>query len=143
VAQAILEHPGGPAWSGTYQTWSDFLPSSAADIFPGDALTVNVPSRSASFTAIVRHVMIDVADPPNDRGIDTIEFANDLAMSLALQWQSASTTIRLQDLPPRLTTAQVGVYYVADMKKAQITQVTRPLYKWMRKWLPEVDLGSK
>jgi hypothetical protein len=56
AALAILDDAGLEAWSGAYQTWSDFLPGNAADIFPGDALVVNMPSRSAAFTAIVRQV---------------------------------------------------------------------------------------
>ena len=56
AALAILDDATGNAWSGSYETWSDFLPGAAADIFPGDAIAVNVPSRGASFTAIVREV---------------------------------------------------------------------------------------
>lgn len=123
AAQAILDDAGGAAWKGTYQSWSDFLPGGAADIFPGDAIQVNVPSRAASFEAIVRHVTIDVVDPPNDRGRYAIEFANDLATPLALEYESTAATVSLQDLPPRLTTSQVGTYYLADLKEAQITQV--------------------
>ena len=124
AALAILDDTAGPAWSGTYQTWSDFLPGGAADIFPGDGVAVNVPSRSAVFSAIVRRVRIDVADPVNDRGMYTIEFANDLAASPALQDASSGTTVPLQDLPVRLSTTQVGSYYLANLTDAQITQVS-------------------
>ena len=89
-----------------------------------DTIVVNVPSRAASFTAIVRVVGIEVVYPANDRGMYAIEFANDLASPLALESQGNSTTIRLQDMPPRLTTAQVGAYYVTDLREAQITAVT-------------------
>jgi hypothetical protein len=124
AALAILDDAAGPAWSGTYETWSDFLPGAAADIFPGDALAVNVPSRGALFTGIVRQVGIQILDPGNDRGQYTIEFANDLAAPLALQLSGSAITVPLQDMPPRLTTAQVGVYYLADITGAQITQAT-------------------
>ena len=124
AALAILDDAGELAWMGTYRTWSDFLPGGAADIFPGDALTVNVPSQNAVFTAIVRVVSIDAVDPPDDRGMYTIEFANDLAVPLALQDASSGTTVPLQDLPVRLSTAQVGTYYLANLTDAQITQVT-------------------
>ena len=63
AALAILDDADGLAWMGTYQTWSDFFRDGAADIFPGDAVAVNVPSRNAAFTAIVRTVSIDVVDP--------------------------------------------------------------------------------
>jgi hypothetical protein len=124
AALAILDDAGAAAWSGTYQTWSDFLPGAAADIFPGDALAVSVPSRGALFAAIVRRVSIEVVDPDDDRGVYTIEFANDLAAPLALQVESSAITVALQDMPPRLTTAQVGAYYSADLKEAQITAVS-------------------
>jgi len=124
AALAILDDAGGPAWMGSYQTWSDFLPGGAADIFPGDAITVNVPSRNAVFEAIVRTVSIDVVDPGDDRGMYTMEFANDLAAPLALQDAPSATTVSLQDMPIDLATTQVGNYYVANLTEAQITEVT-------------------
>jgi hypothetical protein len=124
AALAILDDAGAAAWSGSYQSWSDFLPGAASDIFPGDAVAVNVPSRGASFTAIVRRVGIEVVDSANDRGLYTIEFANDQAAPLAVQLESSATTVALQDMPPRLATTQVGAYYSADLREAQITQVT-------------------
>ena len=124
AALAILDDATGIAWSGTYETWSDFLPGAAADIFPGDAITVNVPSRGASFTAIVREVEIQIADPAGDRGFYTIEFANDLAAPLAIEYTASATTIALQDMPPLLETTQVGAYYQVDLTETQITAVT-------------------
>lgn len=124
AALAILDDADGLAWMGTYQTWSDFLPGGAADIFPGDAVTVNVPSRNAAFSAIVRTVSIDVVDPGDDRGMYTMEFANDLAAPLALQEGASAATIPLQDVPTQLSTTQVGAYYLANLTEAQITQVT-------------------
>jgi hypothetical protein len=124
AALAILDDAAGSAWSGTYETWSDFLPGNAADIFPGDALTVNIPSRGATFEAIVRKITIDVADPADDRGMYTIEFANDLAQPLAYQDAGSATTIPLEDMPLVQTTTQVGSYYLANLIDAQITQVS-------------------
>ena len=124
AALAVLDDAAGQAWSGSYESWSDFLPGGAADIFPGDALAVNVPSCNAAFSAIVRQVAIQVVDPANDRGVYTIEFANDLAAPLALQFGGGAITISLQDMPPRLTTSQVGTYYLTDLTEAQITQVS-------------------
>jgi hypothetical protein len=124
AALAILDDATGTAWSGTYETWSDFLPGAAEDIFPGDAILVNVPSRAAVFTAIVREVEIEIADPVDDRGFYTIGFANDLASPLAIEYVTTATTIALQDMPPLLQTTQVGVYYQVDLTEAQITSVT-------------------
>jgi hypothetical protein len=124
AALAILDDATGTAWSGIYETWSDFLPGAAGDIFPGDAITVNVPSRGASFVGIVRQVEMQVADPADDRSFYTIGFANDLASPLALEYAASATTIALQDMPPLLQTAQVGAYYQIDLTEAQITAVT-------------------
>ena len=79
AALAILDDAGRPAWMGTYQAWNDFLAGGTGEVFPGDGLAVNVPSQQPAFNAIVRRISIDVVDPMNDRRIDTIEFANDLA----------------------------------------------------------------
>jgi hypothetical protein len=124
AALAILDEGIGPAWSGSYETWSDFLPGSANDIFPGDGITVNVPSRSAVFGAVVRRIVIDVKDPGNDRGLYTIEFANDAAASLSLEDAATSTTVPLQDLPVRLAKEQAGSYFLQSLTNAQVTQVT-------------------
>jgi hypothetical protein len=124
AALAILDDATATAWSGTYETWSDFLPGAAADIFPGDAITVDAASRGAAFTAIVREVNMQIADPANDRSLYTIGFANDLASALAMEYGSSSTTISLEDMPPLLQTTQVGAYYQVDLSEAQITSVT-------------------
>lgn len=123
AALAILDDAMSGAWSGRYETWSDFLPGAAQDIFPGDALIVDVPSRGASFTAIVREVEIEIADPADDRGFYTIGFANDLAAPLGIEYGSSATAIAPQDMPPLLEMAQVGAYYQADLTDAQITAV--------------------
>ncbi len=124
AALAILDDATGAAWSGTYETYSDFLPGGAGDIFPGDAVRVNVPSRGAVFDAIVRQVTINVMDPAGDRGMYTIEFANDLAVPLALQESASATAVPLQDVPVRLSTAQAGAYYLENLTEAQITAVS-------------------
>ena len=121
AALAVLDDATGTAWSGTYETWSDFLPESAADIFPGDAIAVNALSRGAAFTAIVREVQIEVADPANDRGLYTIRFANDLAAPLGMEYDNTTTVIPLQDMPPVQQTTQVGAYYQINLTEAQIT----------------------
>jgi hypothetical protein len=121
---AILDESGGPAWVGTYETWSDFLPGGASDIFPGDAVEGNVPSRSADFAAIVRKIKIELRDPANDRGVYTIDFANELAQPLAMEMEASASAIPLQDLPARLAIPDVGRFYAANLTDAQITQVS-------------------
>jgi hypothetical protein len=124
AALAILDDSTGMAWSGTYETWSDFLPGGAEDIFPGDAIAVNVPTRGAAFTAVVREVEIEIADPADNRGFYTIVFANDLAMPLGIEFGGNAVTIELQDTLTLQTTTQVGNYYQTDLTEAQITSVT-------------------
>ncbi len=109
---------------GAYETWSDFLPGGAADIFPGDGVAVNVPSRNAVFGAIVWGVAIDLVDPAHDRGMYTVEFANDLAAALAYQDAASATVIQLGEMPASLSTTQVGTYYLENLTEAQITQVS-------------------
>ena len=124
AALAALDDSVGTSWLGTYETWSDFLPGSAADIFPGDAIALNVPSRGAMITVIVREVEIQVADPADDRGFYTIGFANDLADPLAIEYGTGATTIALQDTPLVLETTQVGAYYQSNLTDAEVTAVT-------------------
>ena len=124
AALAMLDDAGGLAWKGSYRTWSDFLPGGADDIFPGDAVAVSVPSRGADFSAIVRGIDIELLDPANDRGLYTIRFANDLAEPLALQGGTDGAAVPLQDLPVRLSTSQVGSYYLANLTTAEVTQVS-------------------
>jgi hypothetical protein len=61
AALALLDD-AGQGWSGEYQAWSQLLPGGAGDIFPGDGLAVNVPSRMASFLAMVREVDVELVD---------------------------------------------------------------------------------
>ena len=124
AALAILADAAGPAWVGTYETWSDFLPGGAGDIFPGDGMRVTVPSREAIFEATVRNVNIAWLNPENDRGVYTIAFANDLAQPLAIEMEASGGTVPLQDLPMKLATTQVGSCYLTDLTNAQITQVS-------------------
>ncbi len=124
AALAILDDEGATSWSGAYETWSDFLPAGATDLFPGDGVTVHAPSRNAVFSAIVRRVAIDLADPDNDRGLYRIEFANDAAAPLALQAAASSAPIFLQSAPLRLTTTQVGTLYLQSLSEAQVSQVS-------------------
>ena len=75
-----------------------FCQAERPTFFPGDALAVNVPSQNAAFSAIVRTVSIDVVDPADDRGMYTIEFANDLAVPLAMQDGLSASAIPVQEI---------------------------------------------
>ena len=122
AALALFDGSTTPAWKGEYQTWSDFLPGSAADIFPGDALSLNVPSRGATFAAIVREVDIAINDVEDEHCRYQIKFANDGAGLLGFEFEAAKVKSSLE--VTELTNSQVGNYYLADLTEAQITQVT-------------------
>jgi hypothetical protein len=124
AALAILDDGVGAAWSGTYATWSDYLPGGASDILPGDVVTVNAPSRNAVFSAVVRKVGVQILDPADDRGMYSIEFANDAAELLGLQETTSVAMVALQDMPIRQLTTQIGAYYLANLTDAQITAVS-------------------
>jgi len=124
AALAMLEDAGEPAWSGSYQVWSTFLPGGATDIFPGDALAIHVPSQGADFGAIVRKVEIEMVDPAGDCGFYSIEFANDAAEPLAYEDATSAGVVPLQDVPTRLVTSEVGTYYLPSLTQAQINLVT-------------------
>jgi len=121
AALALLDD-AGQGWSGEYQAWSRFLPGGAADIFPGDGLAVNVPSRMASFTAIVREVDLEIADIAGEnsrytlRFVDTGDPALDFAFVTALMKQT-------QALTP-IDVTEVGNFYLADLTDAEVTNVT-------------------
>jgi hypothetical protein len=122
AALALLDDSTGPAWTGEYDVWSDFLPGNALDIFPGDELTVNVPSRAAVFSSIVTEVEIVLKTLQGEHFAYKIKFANDAAKALAFEFQAA----KIANLPVvnQLTNAQVGATYLADLTAAAITLVS-------------------
>lgn len=122
AARAMLDDGAGGAWLGSYETWSDFLPG--ADVLPGDAVAVNVPSQNVVFDATVRQVSIELRDPANDRGVYRIEFANDLAQPLAREDAATGSFVPMQDLPVRLALGDAGSYYLPSLTNAQLTQVS-------------------
>ncbi|MGB7584284.1 MAG: hypothetical protein WBM11_05510, partial [Terriglobales bacterium] len=121
AALAILDDSCGPAWSGEYDTWSDFLPGNATDIFPGDALSLNMPSRAAVFSAIVREVDVEVRDIQDERSYYKIKFANDAASPLAFEFEASLITSQLD--VTQITSAQVGTNYLPDLTDAEVTVV--------------------
>jgi hypothetical protein len=122
AALALLDDATTAAWSGTYETWSDFLPGNATDVFPGDALDINMPSRGAIFQAIVREVNIAVKDLAGDHCVYQVQFANDAAETLSFEFQAAQIATSLDVL--EMTNQQVGSIFLADLTAAAVTQVT-------------------
>jgi hypothetical protein len=122
AALALLDDGTGPAWTGEYDIWSDYLPGNAEDIFPGDALTIDVPSRAAAFSAIVNQVEITIKNLQGEHSTYKIKFANDAAKALAFEFEASKATTSL--FVNQLRNAQVGTSYLADLTSAEITQVT-------------------
>ncbi len=118
AALAILDDATGPAWSGEYKVWSDFLPGAAVDIFPGDALDVNVPSRGAIFRAIVREVEIECVDLGDDHCLYTIRFCDEAAEALSMAFTAGpiSDALDLAASEPN----DVGSNFLADLTAAEI-----------------------
>ncbi len=121
AALTILGRATAVAWAGEYDTWSDFLPGAASDIFPGDALQVNAATRGAAFQATVREVNIVVNDFADEHCSYKIKFADDNAKELAFQFDAANLA-NLPDVSTLINT-QVGNVYLADLTAAEITQV--------------------
>jgi hypothetical protein len=122
AALALLDDTTGLAWTGEYEVWSDFLPGNAADIFPGDALNIAVPSRGAAFSAIVNDVEITLKNLEGEHLSYKIKFANDAAKALAFEFEATKAATSL--FVNQLTNAQVGTTYLPDLTAAVITAVT-------------------
>ena len=122
IAALALLDDAGQGWSGEYQAWSQFLPGGAADIFPGDGLAVNVPSRMATFTAIVREIEVEIADIAGENSRYTLRFvdAGDPSLDFAFV---AALMKQTQVLTP-IDVTQVGTSYLADLTDAEVTNVT-------------------
>jgi hypothetical protein len=122
AAVALLSDGAGSGWAGKYETWSDFLPGGAQDIFPGDALNVNIPSRAAAFQAIVYEVNITCKDLAGEHSVYQIQFADDAAKNHAFEFDATKTAAALNVSP--ITTAQVGTTTLPNLTAAMVTQVT-------------------
>src|SRR3981081_2078466 len=122
AALALLDDTTGPAWTGEYAVWSDFLPGNAGDIFPGDALNIAGPSRGATFPAIVTEVEITTRNLEGEHLSYKVRFANDAAKALAFEFQTSKATTSL--FVNQQTNTQVGTTYLADLTAAVITLVT-------------------
>lgn len=121
AALAILDDTAGAAWAGDYQTWSDFWPG-GQDVFPGDAVQVNAPSRGAVFSAIVREVAIQVKDLDGEHSSYSVKFSDDAAQPLAYEVTSASHPGSLNVVA--VEASLVGTTFIADLTAVSISLVT-------------------
>jgi hypothetical protein len=122
AALAVVTDGASAGCAGKYQVWSDFLPSGAQDIFPGDGLNVNVPVCGAVFQAIVKEVTITIEDLAGEHSAYEIQFEQNVAEDLAFEFDTPSVTAALSVLP--ITNAQVGTTTLPDLTGAAITLVS-------------------
>jgi hypothetical protein len=121
AALALLDD-AGQGWMGDYQAWSQFLPGGAPDIFPGDGLAVSVPSRAASFLAIVRQVELVALDIAAETFRYTLRFVD--AGDLSLDFSFATALVKQTEVLTPIDVTQVGNIYLADLIDAEVTTVT-------------------
>lgn len=119
AALALLDD-GGTGWSGEYSCWSDALPGAAADLWPGDVLAVSLPSRSTSFSAVVREIGIAVTDLQSDLSRYSLSFANEAAVPLIESSPAHLAT------PPEVTAtvSTAGSPLPEDLTLAEVIEVT-------------------
>ena len=118
IAALALLDDAGQGWAGEYQAWSRFLPGGAEDIFPGDGLAVNVPSRGASFLAIVREVDLTATDLAGETARYTLKFAD--AGDPSLDFGFSDAVVKESQVLTPIDVSQVGATYLADLTNAEI-----------------------
>ncbi len=121
AAVALLDG-SGQGWTGEYQAWSPFLPGGAADIFPGDGLAIDVPSRAASFTAIVREVDVSFVDLAGENSRYALKFVDANDPSLDFEFQTVTT--RQANALTATDASLVGSVYLPDLTAAAITNLS-------------------
>ncbi len=119
AALALLDDRVQPARAGEYCVGNHCLP--ANDVFPGDAVQVVAPSRSANFGAIVREVDVQLTSLAHDRMQYAIRFANDAAELLAVDFSQATLP---DPLPTAFTTTgPSSSMYLPALTGAQVIDV--------------------
>jgi len=122
IAALALLDDAGQGWAGEYQAWSQFLPGGAGDIFPGDGLTVNVPSRMAAFTGIVREVDVQIADIGGENSRYTLKFVD--AGDPSLDFAFVTALVKEKQVLTAIDVSAVGNAYLDDLTNADFTNVT-------------------
>jgi hypothetical protein len=122
AALALLDDLTQQACAGEYRAWSDALPGGpATDIWPGDALALDIPSRGADLTAIVREVELECADLRGDGSRYRIAFANDATQPLGFAFDPARLDEPLESIA---TVTTAGALFLPDLSAAEITGAT-------------------
>jgi hypothetical protein len=138
AALAVLDD-AGQGWAGEYQAWSQFLPGGAADIFPGDGLAVNVPSRMATFTAIMKEVDVAIVDIAGENSRYTLRFVD--AGDPSLDFAFVAALVKQTEVLTPIDVTDVGNVYLADLTDAEATNVTSTTVTVDAGWTPPAGWG--
>ncbi len=121
TAALALFDDSGQGWTGRYQTWSTLLPGGASDIFPGDGLAVSVPSRMATFTAIIREVTIEILDIAAENSRYSLQFVD--AGDPSLDFTFATALIKQTQVSTPVDISMIGSIYLPDLTDAAVTDI--------------------
>jgi hypothetical protein len=106
------------AWSGTYRTSNVALNSgSGGDVWPGDALLLNVASLGLAAQMVVRTVTLQYGASDPDLVQYAIEFSNDWANDLAIK---TSLTVPADAWLP----AAISPTYLANLNQLTVTAIS-------------------
>jgi len=108
-------------------------------MYPGDGLAINVPSRDASFAAIVREVAITVLDAEAENARYVLKFVDAGDPSLGFTFGQAQ--VKEAELPAPVDISQVGSNYLADLTSAEAVNVTSTTVTVDAQWTPPAGWG--
>src|SRR5262249_6848518 len=89
------------------------------DIWPGDVLRVNAPSRGCVADVVVREVELQSLDPANERSWYAISFANEAALPIAITSKPV-TPINAE----KAVVLDPTIFALAGLQQAAVTNVT-------------------
>lgn len=122
AALAVVTDGATEGCTGKYQCWSQFLPGGAQDLFPGDALNLNVPSRSANVQAIVKEVVMTLNDLFGDNCFYEIQFEHSVSENLAFAFDAATIGIPINITS--IANTQVGSTTLPSLTDAAVAAVS-------------------
>jgi hypothetical protein len=121
AALALLDD-AGQGWAGVYRVWSQMLPGGATDVLPGDGLALNVPSRLATFAAVVREVDVEIVDIVGENSQYTLRFVD--AGDPSLDFAFVTALVKQAQVPTPIDVTEIGTFYLPDLTEAEVTNVT-------------------
>lgn len=116
AAAAMVQAASGvsAAWSGTYRTTR---PTLASDVWPGDALLLDMPTAGMDAQVVVRDVKLSYRASTPDLVQYAISFANDWADDLAIK---TTTTVPVDAQLP----VQPDPTFAANLSALTVTAIT-------------------